>query len=251
MTTTSSDQRTRSFSSDGRSARSARQRRRRTTVRPARSRSSARRTSRRRSPSSGRASLPRNVSTGRIWRRRRRRSTKQCTPTTFIVPSGRKRTSQRASHALCRGATQTRRASPSSCRSRPRLRDRSRGITSPAGTDTDTGVPLRRMPTLQRATGRDWRGGFSSCAHGPCARAAMREAELLAIMPQKRGEVEGATHRTTDQAQARGCVCVCGCAWVRTSVSARVSQTFESLCMFNGKCGVCVFYVYACVRVGA
>ena len=73
-------------------------------------------------------------------------------------------------------------------------------------TDTDTGVPLRRMPTLWRATGRDWRGGFSSRAHGPRPRAAMREAGLLAIMPQKRGEVEGATHRTTDQAQARGCV---------------------------------------------
>ena len=77
----------RSFSSDGRSARSARLPRRTTTVRPGRSRSSARRTSRRRSPSSGRASRKKSASTGRTSRRRRRRSTRRCTPTTSTARS--------------------------------------------------------------------------------------------------------------------------------------------------------------------
>ena len=167
MTTTSSGQRMRSFSSDGRSARSARLPRRTTTVRPGRSRSSARRTSRRRSPSSGRASRKKSASTGRTSRRRRRRSTRRCTPTTSTARSApRTRRTRRARAAA--STTPTPRAFRSCSRSRRRPRAASRATSSPAtdtGTDTDGAPPLPQRHHL--------RSKRSSCPPSGCLRVRL------------------------------------------------------------------------------
>lgn len=170
MRITSNGQRTRSSSSDEGSARSARRRRRRTTVRPARSRSSARRTCLRRSRSSGRACRPRSVSTGRSSQRRRRRSMRPCIPTTSIVLSAPRTRRRRASHEA--SWTPTPRASRFSCPSQhPPHPAPSRATTSRAVMATVTdGAP--HPPQRHRQHQRSSR---SSCRPFTCPRVRPRQ----------------------------------------------------------------------------